>query len=161
MSYTMTRTGSQINEKTLDVHGGIHTHDNSTAQTIATGASYVKVINFSGNDDSSNVTSDYSNNKITITKAGIYRVEGAFSFETDTNNVTAFGALFIDGVEMDEVHFERKIQTAGDKGNAGFTGIVELPLGTEELDFRIRHDNGSDVDFTMVYMNLNVNRIGL
>lgn len=161
MSYTLSRTGAEIDNKIKDVYGGIHTHDNSTSQTIPTGTTYTKIINFSENNDSSNVTSDYSNNQIEIDLDGKYRIAGSFSMETDTNNVTGYAAVFINGVEYDEVHWERKIQTAGDRGNASFTGNgIDLSDG-DIVDVRLRHDNGSSVDFTFVYMNFNLTREGL
>lgn len=138
-------------------YAGIHVHGNTTAQTIANGTSYVKIINFSDNDDSLNCTPDATNNKITIESDGVYKVEGQFSF-TAANNKTAFGAIFLDGVEIESIHFTRKIGTAGDVGSASFTGLLTI-LSGQEVDFRLRHDDTASTDFTFSYMNLNCSKI--
>ena len=105
-----------------NIYGGIHVHDNGTSQSIATGSTYIKVTAFTDNEPSSNVTSDASNDKITITKTGIYRVSGAFSFDSGTANAVFFGAPFLDGVEQDNIHWNRKVANANDVGSASFTG---------------------------------------
>jgi len=138
----------------------IHVHDNSTSQSIATGATYTKSTAFDSNGFSSNCTPDQANDKITITKAGIYRVEGAFSFSSGTANVEVFGSAFLNGVEQDQVHWTRQIATAGDVGNANFTGLIDVTTVPWDLDFRMRHDNGSAVDMTISYANLNVTYLG-
>jgi len=161
MSYILEKTGLDVDDQLTTVIGGIHLHDNSTSQTIANGASYVKVINFSGNNDAcDNLTCDYVNNKITILKAGKYTVNGAFSFASDTNNIYFYGTLFVNEVEINSCHFKRKISTVADVGAAPFSDTVELAVD-DILTFRARHDNGSPVDVTFVYANLNASRSGI
>jgi hypothetical protein len=137
-------------------YGGIHVHGNATVQSIANGASYVKVINFNDNDPSRNCTSDAVNDQITINSAGVYRIEGSFSFSA-ANNKTFFGALFLDGVEVESIHFTRKIGVAGDVGNASFTGLLSITAG-QIIDFRMRHDDVAPVNVTLSYMNLNCSK---
>lgn len=138
----------------------IHCHDNSTAQTIPTGATYTKVTAFDNDGFSSNCTPDSANDKITITKTGIYRVEGAFSFASGTNNVEVFGSAFLDGVEQDQIHWTRKVGTAGDVGNANFSGFIDVTTAPLDLDFRVRHDQAGSVNLTFSYANLNVSYLG-
>ena len=138
-------------------YAGIHVHGNSTAQSIANGASYVKVINFADNGPSRNCTPDAANDQIAIGSAGVYRIEGAFSF-TASNNKTFFGTVFIDGVEVDSIHWTRKIGVAGDVGNASFTGLLPVTAG-QVIDFRVRHDDTSPGDVTFSYMNLNATKV--
>lgn len=138
-------------------YAGIHAHDNATTQSIANGATHVKVLNFGDNDPSRNCTPDSANNKITIGSAGVYRVGGSFSFACDTNNTNAFISLFKNGVEVESVHLTRKIGTAADVGNGNFTGLVTF-ADTDELDVRLRHDGAGAVVFTFSYMNLNVSK---
>jgi hypothetical protein len=139
---------------------GIHVHDASAAQSIPTGATYTKLTCYTDNEASSNVTPDATNDKITITRAGIYKVDGSFSFTCGTNNVTFFGALFLDGTEQDNVHWERKIGTAGDRGSASFTGIIDVTSANKDIDVRVRHDNAGSIDFTIYYSNLNIIYLG-
>lgn len=142
------------------IYGGMHVHDNSTDQEIASGSTYIKVTQFADNEPSSNVTSDAANDKITITQTGVYRVEGSFSFSTNPANINIFGAPFLGAVEQDSIHFVRKVSTANDIGNAGFTGFIDVTSVPVDLDFRVRHSSGATVDVTFNYANLNVEYIG-
>ena len=148
---------TSINQSDWIGYAGIHTHGNATAQSIANGATYIKVINFMDNDPARNCTPDYINNQITVNVAGIYKIEGAFSFSA-SNNVTFFGSGFLDGVELEEIHFTRKIGTAGDVGSASFTGLVSVTAG-QVVDFRVRHSDTGAVDTTFSYMNFNVVKV--
>lgn len=134
---------------------GIHVHDASTAQTIATGTAYAKITAFTDNDPSNDCTADAANDKITITRAGIYKVGGSASFYSDTNNVTWKATAFLDGVEQDNVHWERKIGTGADLGNAAFSGFIDVTSVPVDLDLRMRHDQAGDVALTITYSNLN------
>jgi len=155
---TLLETSGYINQ--AGIYGGVHVHDGSTSQNIATGATYVKMTAFADNEPSSNVTSDATNDKITITQTGRYRVEGSFSFSSDTSNVVFFGSPFLNAVEQDNIHFNRKVATAGDVGNAGFTGIIDVTRVPVDLDFRMRHDNAGTVAPTITYANMNVSYLG-
>lgn len=138
----------------------IHAHDNATTQSIPTGATYTKITTLDNNGESSNCTADGANDKITITKAGRYLVNGSFSFTCGTNNVTFFGGAFLNGVEQDNVHFTRKIGTAADIGSASFTGIIDVTTVPWDLDVRFRHDNGGSITLTLSYANLNTIYLG-
>jgi hypothetical protein len=138
----------------------IHVHDASAAQTITTGSTYTKSTAFTDNGPASNCTADASNDKITLTKAGYYRVEGSVSFTTNTNNVTVKAAAFLGGTEQDNAHCERKIGTSSDIGNMSFTGIIDNTTANTDLDLRFAHDYGSDITVTAKYMTLNVSYLG-
>ena len=140
--------------------GGIHCADASTVQPIALGASYVKVTAFTDNSPAINTTPDQADDRITLTKAGLYRVDGAFSFTSDTDNVEVRGTAFLDGVEQDEIQFARKIGTGVDVGNANFTGIIDVTTVPVDLDFRVRHDSDSEVNLTFTYANFNTQFAG-
>jgi hypothetical protein len=142
------------------VFAEIHVHDNTTAQSIPTGATYTKCTLFADNGESANCTPDVTNDKITITKAGKYRISGAMSFTAGTNNVVFKGAPFLAGVEIDNIHWERKVSTGSDIGSASFTGFIDVTADNTDLDFRVAHDAGGAVDFTLKYGNLNVELVG-
>ncbi len=150
---------SNIDSKLTKTYASISAADNSTAQSIATGITYTKVINFDTDGVDNNCTSDFANNKITITDSGKYIVNGSFSMSSGTNNVELFGSLFVDGAEIDEIHFQRKISTLGDVGSASFSGLIDVSSIPVDIDFRVRHDNAGSINFTFSYMNLSVYRI--
>jgi len=138
----------------------IHVHDASTAQSINNGATYIKSTAFTDNGPSSNATPDASNDKITITETGYYRVEGIVCASAGTGNLEWFGSVFLDGTEQDNIHWHRKISTAGDVGAMPFSGFIDVTTAPLDLDFRVRHSGGSAADFTITYANLNVSYEG-
>jgi len=101
-----------------------------------------------------------ANDKITFTKTGIYRVDGQASMDSGTNNVTFKVAAFLNGVEQDQVHFQRKMSVASDIGSGSFTGFIDVTTVGWDLDMRARHDNGGSVNLTIEYGNLNVSYVG-
>lgn len=153
-----------VNTKELIYDGNyanIHVDDsNASAQTIPTGASYTKVTGFADNGLNSKSVPDATNNKIIFGTPGTYLVSHNSSFTGNTNNVTYYVAAFLDNVEQNNLHFVRKLGTAGDVGSASFCGIINVPTANMELDIRIRQDNLLDVEYTMQYANLTINYIG-
>lgn len=157
----MSVTQTQFEEQIDGVYAEIYVHEGVTGETIATGAGYTKSTAFATDGVSNNCTADSANDKITITKPGTYKVECSLSFTGAGVNVNWFGSIFVDGVEQDKIHFERKINTGGDYGSTQFGGVVTVSSVPVDLDLRFRHDDGSDRDVTVRYANLNVNRIGV
>ena len=152
---TINKTTDQLNLLADGVYGGIHQHDNAVAQTIPTGTTYTKLTEWADNDPSNDVVPDEANGQITLTTAGVYKIESQLSMASDTGNITAFASAFLDGVEQDQCHFNRKIGVASDVGSASFTGIVEATAG-QVLDLRMRHDDAGSIDITIQYGSLNV-----
>ena len=144
------------------IFAGIYINDNSTSQSIPTGTTYTKITAFASNESSNvgGLTGDANNDKITISRIGKYRVEGSFSFSAGTANTKWWGAAFLNGVELDNIHFTRKINTANDVGNVGFTGFLETNTVPLDVDLRIRHDNVGSINVTIEYGNLNMQYLG-
>jgi hypothetical protein len=157
----LTHTTAEVDEQLDGVFAEIYTDNSATAQTIVTGVTPVKVINFLSNGDSSNCTADQANNKIILTKNGEYKITITTSFSASAGGDNWFGSIFVDGVELDDVHFERKIGNAGDHGVASATGMYHCTACPEDVDFRIHHDDAGSIDITKTYMNLNVFRMGI
>lgn len=156
-------TQTEFQEQMQGVIGEIYAHDNATVQSVPTGATYTKVLNFTANGVSQHATADFVNNKVTITKKGIYSIACSISFAAGTVNTNWFPVIFINGVEQNNIHFQRKIGTVNDFGSsqmegAGEIALVDLPV---DVDLRIRHDNAGAVDLTAKYMNLKVTRVGV
>ncbi len=138
----------------------IHVHDASAAQSIPTGTTYTKLTSFADNGFSSNCTPDATNNKITFTKTGIYKVSCSMNFSSGTANTVFWIAPFLNGVEQDHIHIKRKISASGDVGSATMVGIIDVTSTSIDLDIRARHDNGSAVNLTIEYSNLTVEYLG-
>jgi len=142
------------------VFASIYVTGGSAAQEIATGASYVKTTAFTTNGENSNCTSDQTNNKITITKTGKYRVVGRCCALSEFANVVWEGVAFLDGVAKTNLHFKQKLTTNTDVNNMGFNDLIDVPSVPVDLDLRVRHDSGGGVEITMEYATLNVEYVG-
>lgn len=159
----MAFTKTQVDEQLAGVFAEIYCHDNAVSQSIPAGAGYTKIINFTANGDSQYDVADYTNNKITITRAGHYTIVFSISFTGATANVNWFPAVFIDDVEQNNIHFQRKISTAGDYGSSQVEGFGDIVVGDVpvDVDARVRHDSAGAVNLTMVYGNIKATRVGI
>jgi hypothetical protein len=136
-------------------YGNIHVHTaTAAAQSIPTGTTYTKSTGFSDNGLSSNMTADATNDKLTITKAGVYSVYHNSSFSSGTANVIWWGALFLGGVEQNQCHWQRKTSSSGDVGSAGQSCLIDVTSVPADLDLRVRHDNGGSINYTMDYAGI-------
>lgn len=159
----LTHTTTEVDEFLDGVYAEIYAEDQTNTQSVVTGASYVIITNFTANGDSSHCTPDFANDKLTITKNGEYVLSINTSF---TSTVTGggdnwFGAIFAGGVELGDIHFERKITNGGDHGVACASGFFNVTNAPIDIDFRMRHDDGGTLVLTKTYMNLSAHRIGL
>ena len=141
------------------VYAGIHFHDASTVQAIATGTTYTKLTAFTDNDPSANATSDFANDKITITKAGKYLLNWHMSFDAGSNNVLWFIAPFLAGVEVNNVHQSTFLATGTDQRCVSASGIITA-TANQDVDLRVRHDNGGSVNITPRYGSLTITYLG-
>ena len=141
-------------------YGEIYINDNNVGTSIAVGAGYTKTTDFGTNGLSKNCTPDAANDKITITKTGIYKVDFATSIKSSVANVNVMAAIFLNGVEQDQIHYRRKISTANDEGAASGTGFIDVTTANWDIDLRFRHDNGAPVTVTITYGNINLIYLG-
>ena len=139
--------------KSAGIYGSIYVADGSTAQSIPTGATYTKLTGYTINGLSSNMTADVANDKLTITEAGVYMMTVAMSSSAGTSGVEFKCAGFVNGVEQDQVHFERKFPI-NDVGAAPMAGTIDVTTVGWDVDIRCKHDNGSAVDYTLHYSNI-------
>lgn len=137
-------------------YGEIYIHGGVAAQTIPDGAVFTKSTAWLSNGLSKNCTPDQANNQIVITETGIYKVNGSFSFYIDTPNVNVMGACFLNAVDQQQIHFRRLLASSNDEGTASVTGLIDVTQTPIVLDWRWQHDNGSPIDITITYANLNV-----
>lgn len=157
----VTQSTEQIQQQLNGVYGEIYTHENVTGQVIPTGAGYTLIENYTGNGESNQCTSDYTNSVITLTEPGIYMVDFSSSFTEAGSNENWFVAAFVNGVEQDKIHFERRIGTGGDYGSAGCSGTIVASTAPVDVDMRVRHGNAGSRTLTMRYSNLRVFRIAI
>jgi len=155
--YNSNLTGVQLD----GVYGEISVNNNVIPQSIPSDpVVYTKLDTWTSNGVSEGVTSEYLNGQIKILSAGNYKLEASLSFKSGTGNIISDCSIFVDGVEQNQAHFSRKISTAGDVGSASITSIAQLNENSI-VDIRLKHDNVSSVDITIVYGNLNVELVGV
>lgn len=138
----------------------IYVADGSTAQTIATGATYTKITAFTTNGQSSNCTADATNDKITITKTGRYKVNLTINGSIDTANTQFDGAVFVGGTIQNNIKCYNEFVAADKNCSAHICGFIDITSANTDIDFRVRHDDGGNVDLTLVNCNLNVHYLG-
>jgi len=137
----------------------IYISDNDVAQTIGTGATYTKLTGTATNGAANNCTADGANTKITITKAGIYKISAHFDGKSDTANVEFEGAIFVDGTIQNNCRCKIEFVAADKNCSSSIVGLLDV-AATKDIDFRVRHDNGGDVDLTIGSANISVIQIG-
>jgi len=150
--------GSEV--LSLFAYGEIYVHNNGVAQSIATGAAYTKSTAWTTDGQERNCTNDAANDKITLTETGIYKVSCNASAKSGTANINLLGAIFLNAVEQDQIHFRRKISTANDEGSMAMNGFIDVTTAPWDLDLRLRHDNAGAVNITITYANMNVIYLG-
>ena len=134
--------------------------DNSTAQTIPTGATYTKANAFNTAGDYRGTTIDAANNKIILPSAGYYKVGVTGSSKLGSAGITLKTALFLNGVKVPNCQAIRKVNNANDESTVSFGGIVKVDTANSEIDVRVAHDQGGDVSLTTAFCNLNALYIG-
>lgn len=140
--------------------GEIYTADNTTAQTIPTGATYTKATAFNTAGEYRGITLDAANNKMTLTSAGYYKIGITASSKLGTAGVTLKTALFLDGVKVPNCQSIRKVNNANDESTVSFGGIVKVDTANSEIDVRVSQSSGGDVSLTTVFCSLNALYIG-
>lgn len=144
-------------------YGSVYIDGSTTSTSVSAGSGYSIVSQFAtdgmNGESSGSVTPAASANNITLAGSGIYYISGSSSFTSDTNNVILRGAIFLDGVEVGQLHFARKISSGADLGSASFSGLVSVDSANETIDLRLRHDAVGAVAITMEYANISAFKI--
>jgi hypothetical protein len=110
------------------------------------------------NGESNGCTNAKASNKITLSKAGRYRVDGSFSF-SGTANATITLRCYLAAAAQTQLTCERKLSAGGDTGNMSFSGYVDA-AASDDIDVRVASDGASDT-FTPTECNFNVKWVGV
>jgi len=156
---------SEVDKTVEGIFGGMHMHNASaSAQSIPTGAAYTAVTAYTDTDATNmgnGVAYDNTTKELVFTEPGYFVIIGGVSFTGTGVNKEWFLAAFLDGVERDDIHFQRKISTGGDIGSAPLAGIITITSTTPvRLSIRARHNDGGALDLTVTYSNIIAFKIG-
>lgn len=138
----------------------IYLTNGSTAQTIATGATYTKLTGFATNGQSNDLTAAASADQVTVTRTGIYKAHASVNGKANTAGVEMTFALFSGGSVESQVHGVETFDTQSAVYNVAFSGLVDVTSTGTAVDIRAAHDQGSAVEYTPSYLNLYLERIG-
>ena len=142
------------------VYGAIFVNDGSTNQVIGTGTTPVKSTGFTDNGLSKDCTPDAANDKITITRLGVYWVGCSTSFRSASSGTVWHITPFLNGVAQVQLEAHRKVANANDVGDTASSGFIDVTTVPWDLDMRVHHDSGGDANFTPEDMSLNLTYVG-
>lgn len=137
----------------------IFVNDNYTSQNIPVGDTYTKLNCWINDGANRNCIPNATNDQIIIISPGLYRIQFGASYFCDANNVTWRSAIFVNGVEQDNIHSARKNVAGADivaTSNAGYIEVITVPVS---VNLRFRHNSNSSVNITVVYGNLNIVKV--
>ena len=141
------------------IYGSIYVAEGDTAQSVQTAtAEVIEAFNTGdgANGNANGVTPVKTSNKITIDHAGEYKVGFQCAF-IGGSNVTWGVHAYFDGVLQPQLGTHRKTPT-NDVGSMSFVGTL-TGVAAKDLDVRVEHDGGGDVDFTPIDVQLVVERL--
>lgn len=128
------------------IYGEILTEDNTTPQTIPTGASNTKITSYNVAGLFSNMSPDYINNEITLFVTARYKIIVTVVFETTTiGDLWHFSAVKNGTVEA----ITQPRSSNGSIDTVVLSKIVEGSLN-DDFDLRVRHDNAGSLDIKIL-----------
>lgn len=155
--------GSPISKKvtvanlTTHDHGQIYLHSGVTPQVIAVGGTLEKFTGFTTDGDAHGLAADAANDKITITRTGIYVVHFDCTYDGTNNTIATFRAKW-NGVEQNHLMWSQKIP-GGDVSAGTFAGLLSATVAAQDLEIWFTlTSNGHSV--TAQHASLTVFRIG-
>lgn len=140
--------------------GEIYAAANTTASTISTQNVWYQFTGFNTNGQSNLTTPDHTNDHITITKAGIYKIDFNVSFSGGGGKTYEVAVYKNNGAtELTNIHIERKLGTAGDIGSAAASGFCSCSAN-DTIELWIRCTDVATANATIRDANLNVLQVG-
>lgn len=136
-------------------YGAINVDDGSNTQALTT--TPAKLDLFVNNGVSLLTTPDATNDRVTVSVSGVYKVFHQSSFSFSVGNIVIEAHIYINQVEQPE-GFHRKIGTAGDAGSASCAGLYNL-TADDEIEVYYNTGSGSG-NITVVDAQLIVERVG-
>jgi hypothetical protein len=139
-------------------YGEIYIDNGIETKTLTT--SYSQVTNFDtegANGVYNLMTPDKTNNKLTITTAGTYKV--SFSFSGKSSKVSiVYVAIFVDGVEKNSVEAEGNTVENGYfcLSSSGFLTID----ANKDIDLRMKYAGAEATVVTLSHININAVMVG-
>jgi len=138
----------------------IYARDNTT--TTSTSTTKTQVLIFDTNGQSNLMTPDHSNDHITVTKAGKYKVDSSISIKNSAGvaHVVSLEMYKNNGTTVfNNIHAGRTLGTGTDVGNLTMSGIVDL-AANDTLEIWITSSSGTARTITIEDISFCVIQIG-
>ncbi len=126
------------------------------SQTLVA-STWTKITQFTVNGESLRCTADQTNNRVTVTETGKYRVFFQASFESDTGNTTFDLQIRWNAAQQNQIHCQRKIGSGGDVGSCSAEGYIDVTVASTDVELWVLADGGAS--FEAIEMQLNVERV--
>ena len=144
-------------------YAGIFVYDGVSAQTIATGTTPTLLTCFNQTTGFNGLFYDCTpvkaSNKITVTRAGVYKIAYSISFsQTGTNQVFELYA-FNAGVQVNATGAQTKTANSTDIKCCSGIGFATVAANTD-IDLRGYHDAIGNIDMTVTHANFVIMRVG-
>lgn len=86
---------------------------------------------------------DKANNKVTVTKPGIYLAMAVCSF-SGSPNATIELHVYVNNLPRHELHCKEKLNAGGDTGTTSLVNYMNITKGPVDVDLRVASDGASD-----------------
>lgn len=152
----------ESNVETLWAHrgfGGIHTNAAQSAQSIANGATSIQITGFTADtikDGSGVVVPDYAANEVGVTVPGDYKVT-YYGKLTLVNGIAYTFNIFSEGAAVTPNFVVSGLTAVPDKDVCIQAYVTVAAAG--DIDVRVKHDNGSAQNITVLHQSLTVERM--
>ena len=144
----------------------IYVHENTTAETVGNGYTKMTAFQIDGGINgytSGLVTPDKDNSKLIVKISRPFRFQVSLAF-SGSPSLTYVGAVFVGGVEMENIHFTRKLNSTGDTASATMSGFVDITASDAapvDVDLRVRNgDATGSKPITIIDCSLSIFNIG-
>lgn len=137
----------------------IYASSPAAAQSIPSGLTYTKVTPFSANVPGNvGSTPDHANDRITVDRAGTYRVSFSRSYSVNSANDDWHVAIFVDGAKAPQSEQMIRVVSSSQSYYASMSCHIVCEAG-DAIDVRVYHSNGVSVDLTYQHAVLSVEAI--
>ena len=128
-------------------------HDYGGGNTLALTTSFTEWQTGTA-DNSNNITLSTAPVKFTIDEGGVYKFDGSFSVQSDTNNSAITTAIFVNGVIYASSETSRAFSGSSTTGSFSMSTLVDLAVD-DEVTIRFKGDQS----LTMTIINISTNML--
>lgn len=134
----------------------MYVYSGAVPEAILNGVVYTKSTAWTTDGAELVLDSDVANDRILISKTGLYLVNVNLSFSAATALTLVTASVFLDNVQQYNLVSSVDAVVNGNIYTLGMSGFIEADTAGVDLDLRFRHDQGSPVNITLVHGCMNV-----